>query len=69
MYRRLAVISFQLEELGLTHERNVDVLLRRMSGTQEIAPLKLLASIVEPVKDIIAVNKTGNNADSFNWPG
>jgi len=51
MYRRLAVISFQLEELGLTHERNVDVLLRRMSGTQEIAPLKLLASIVEPVKE------------------
>jgi hexosaminidase len=51
MYRRLAVISLQLERLGLTHERNVDVLLRRMAGTQEIAPLKLLASIVEPVKE------------------
>jgi len=51
MYRRLAVISLQLEELGLTHERNVDVLLRRMAGNQEIAPLKLLASLVEPVKE------------------
>jgi hexosaminidase len=51
MYRRLAVVSLQLEELGLTHERNVDVLLRRMAGKQEITPLKLLASIVEPVKE------------------
>ena len=53
MYRRLAVISLQLEELGLTHERNVDVLLRRMAGNQEIAPLKLLVLkfSVEPVKE------------------
>lgn len=51
MYRRLAVISLQLEELGLTHERNVDVLLRRLSGVPEIGPLKLLASLVEPVKE------------------
>jgi hexosaminidase len=51
MYRRLAVISVQLEELGLTHERNVDVLLRRLARSKDIAPLKLLASIVEPVKE------------------
>jgi len=51
MYRRLAVISTQLEELGLTHERNVDVLLRRLTGGQDIRPLKLLASLVEPVKE------------------
>ena len=51
MYRRLAVISIQLEELGLTHERNVDVLLRRLAGTKEIGSLKLLASLVEPVKE------------------
>jgi hexosaminidase len=40
-----------LEELGLTHERNVDVLLRRLVGGNEIGSLKLLASIVEPVKE------------------
>jgi len=51
MYRRLAVISLQLEELGLTHERNVDVLLRRLTGGSDIEQLKLLASIVEPVKE------------------
>ena len=51
MYRRLAVISLQLEELGLTHERNVDVLLRRLAGGSDIDQLKLLASIVEPVKE------------------
>jgi hexosaminidase len=51
MYRRLAVISMQLEELGLTHERNVDVLLRRLAGSADIEQLKLLASLVEPVKE------------------
>jgi hexosaminidase len=51
MYRRLSVISVQLEELGLTHERNVDVLLRRLVVGKEIGPLKLLASVVEPVKE------------------
>jgi hexosaminidase len=51
MYRRLKVISVQLEELGLTHQRNVDVLLRRMAGGNEIAALKVLLSIVEPVKE------------------
>jgi hexosaminidase len=51
MYRRLAVISIQLEELGLTHERNVDVLLRRLAGTKDIAALKLLTSFLEPVKE------------------
>jgi len=51
MYRRLEVITFQLEELGLTHERNVDVLLRRLAGQKEIGSLKLLVSQVEPVKE------------------
>ena len=51
MYRRLAVVSVQLEELGLTHERNVNVILRRLTGGSDIAPLKTLASLVEPVKE------------------
>lgn len=51
MYRRLAVISVQLEELGLTHERNVSVILRRLAGGKEIGRLALLASVVEPVKE------------------
>ena len=39
MYRRLSVLSRQLEELGLTHEKNYQMLLRRLAGTAEIAPL------------------------------
>jgi hexosaminidase len=51
MYRRLDSISIQLEELGLTHEKNVDMLLRRLAGTKEIRQLKTLVSVVEPVKE------------------
>lgn len=51
MYRRLSIISLQLEELGLTHEKNVEMMLRRLAASKEIAPLKTLVSIIEPVKD------------------
>jgi hexosaminidase len=50
MYRRLAVTSVRLEELGLTHEKNFRSLLRRMAGGKEIGPLETLVSVVEPVK-------------------
>src|SRR5881394_1848412 len=50
MYRRLAVISRQLEELGLTHEKNYEMLLRRLAASENTGPLRTLASIVEPVK-------------------
>jgi hexosaminidase len=50
MYRRLAAVSIELEELGLTHERNVDMLLRRLAGTPEVGPLRTLVDVVEPVK-------------------
>jgi len=51
MYRRLDAVSVQLEDLGLTHEKNVDSLLRRMAATENIEPLKTLVSLVEPVKE------------------
>jgi len=51
MYRRLAVIEYQLEELGLTHKRNQRVLLRRLAGGHDIASLEILVSIIEPVKE------------------
>jgi hexosaminidase len=50
MYRRLDTLSLQLEELGLTHQRNADMMLRRLTRTNEIGPLKTLVSVVEPVK-------------------
>jgi hexosaminidase len=51
MYRRLDVMSVRLEELGLTHEKNQAMLLRRLAGGRDTGPLQTLASIVEPVKE------------------
>jgi hexosaminidase len=51
MYRRLDIISLQLEELGLTHERNYPMLLRRLTGNHDIEALKNLVDVVEPVKE------------------
>ncbi|HEX8180607.1 MAG TPA: family 20 glycosylhydrolase [Pyrinomonadaceae bacterium] len=51
MYRRLAVVSVQLEELGLTHNRNAAVLLRRLARGRDTAALETLVSVVEPVKE------------------
>lgn len=51
MYRRLAIISLQLEELGLMHKRNQDMMLRRLVRNDDIGPLKTLVSVIEPVKE------------------
>jgi hexosaminidase len=51
MYRRLKIISRQLEELGLTHEKNQAVMLRRLAQDEDTGPLQTLASVVEPVKE------------------
>ncbi len=54
MYRRLANVASRLEELGLSIHRNRDVMLRRLAGDaatpDDLAALRLLAGIVEPVK-------------------
>jgi hexosaminidase len=51
MYRRLDVISVRLEELGLTHEKNQAMLLRRLAAGRETGPLETLVSVLEPVKE------------------
>lgn len=50
MYRRLEATSVDLEEHGLTHLKNRDMMLRRLAGTQEIGPLQVLAEAVEPLE-------------------
>jgi hexosaminidase len=49
MYRRLAVESLRLESFALTHISQEGVSLRQLSGTREITPLQVLASVLEPV--------------------
>jgi len=50
MYRRMNILSFQLEELGLLHIKNYEMMLRRLTGDQDISALKKLVDVVEPVK-------------------
>jgi hexosaminidase len=50
MYKRLDRVSIQLEELGLTHERYSDFMLRRLTGDYNITALKTLVDVLEPVK-------------------
>jgi hexosaminidase len=49
MYRRLDVVSVQLEGLGLHHLSQENASLRELAGTQEIEQLRNFASVLEPV--------------------
>lgn len=51
MYRRLADESQRLEWLGLTHNSGYDSMLRRIAGSDDVASLKVLTDVLEPVKD------------------
>jgi len=47
----MAVISNWRDGLGLTQNSSYAPMLRRVAGTNDIAALKVLADVVEPVKD------------------
>ena len=51
MYQRLAVVSTWLDGFGLTHNSSYAPMLRRIAGTNDISALKVLADVIEPVKD------------------
>lgn len=51
MYRRLDMIELQLEELGLTHRKNQEMMLRRLARGSDISALRTLVSVIEPVKE------------------
>jgi len=51
MYQRMAVTSRWLDGLGLTHNSSYAPMLRRIAGADDIAGLKALADVLEPVKD------------------
>lgn len=50
MYKRLRYVSFRLEELGITHLRNRNVILRNITNNQQTESLEVLTKICEPVK-------------------
>jgi hexosaminidase len=51
MYTRMNAISFDLEWLGLRHRSARYEMLQRMVGSADLRPLRVLADVVEPVKD------------------
>jgi len=50
MYRRMDRISLMLEELGLQHERNRPMMLRRLCQCRDVKALEVLLGAIEPVK-------------------
>jgi hexosaminidase len=50
MYRRMDRISLRLEELGLQHERNRPIMLRRLCQCRDVEALEVLLGAIEPVK-------------------
>jgi hexosaminidase len=51
MYTRMNAVSHDLEWLGLTHNSARAHMMQRMAGNSDIAVLRVLADVVEPVKD------------------
>ncbi len=50
MYRRLETVSYQLEEHGLLHIKNYEMMLRRLTGNRDTGPLRTLIDVIEPLK-------------------
>jgi hexosaminidase len=59
MYVRLGAESRRLESLGLTHRASENRMLRRLAGQEDIAALRTLADVVEPVKEYDRENLHG----------
>jgi len=50
MYKRLDYVSFRLEELGIDHIRNRNVMLRNITNNQNTESLEILTKVCEPMK-------------------
>jgi hexosaminidase len=50
MYRRLALLSRELDGVGITHHSGRAFMLARLTGNQSPQSLKTLADVVEPIK-------------------
>lgn len=64
MYKRMEYVSFRMEELGITHLRNRDVILRNITNNQNIEALVKLTKVYEPLK-IYTRNKGGTEYKTF----
>jgi len=62
--KRMSVISLQLEELGITHIRNKEVLLRNISNNQTNTALEDFSNICEPLK-VYSRNNEGTEYKTY----
>ena len=51
MYRRLTALAGELDALGLRNRRAPVVIISQLAGIYDPAPLRVLAEVLEPVKD------------------
>ena len=65
MYQRLAVVNIWLEWLGNRQVGNHYLMLHRIAGPDDLGPLKVLADVVEPVKDYTREDLAAAPATSF----
>jgi hexosaminidase len=64
MYKRLEIISFQLESLGITHIKNKEVILRNITDNHDVNALIDLMNVCEPLKGYTR-NHKGTEYKSF----
>lgn len=64
MLRRLTDVTKKLEELGITHIKNRDVILRNLNDNEDNAALETLSRLCEPLK-IYSRNAGGTEYKSF----
>ncbi|MEO8773258.1 MAG: family 20 glycosylhydrolase [Gelidibacter sp.] len=64
MLKRIKPVSHSLEELGITHIKNRDVILRNLSSNQDIAALLTLQKVCEPLK-MYSRNKGGTEYQTY----
>lgn len=64
LYKRLPSVSFRLEELGITHLKNKDVILRNICNNQNITAVETLSRVCEPLKKY-SRNKGGTEYQSY----
>ncbi len=50
LYRRLDIISLQLESLGLLHLKNKPMMMRRLANSEDTEALEVLVDVIEPLK-------------------
>lgn len=64
LYKRLPSVSFRLEELGITHLKNKQVILRNICNNQNTTAVEVLSKVCEPLKKY-SRNKGGTEYQSY----